>query len=897
MPFYLPSSRCVTLSESAEKEATVKDGHVSAARREAANLRSRRSKRIIPRNVLMKAWQQEIQRQQLVLPQIPHAQPLSKEHPLKTQRAIQGGIDHASEREAVFRRSKVERFVLENHLGQQSFGELQKAIEDNGELIQAEPLQDKYTTQAAIHRELETIRLMQSGKGMVEAIASSTEIERLLEEAPTLSDGQQRAIEMSAMSGDRILAWQGVAGSGKTYSLKLFSELATEKGYTVRGFAPSAEAAHELARAAQIPSDTVASLLVQQADTQHTILAGKTIWIVDEAGLLSAKDAHALLQRAAIEQARVILVGDTRQLSAVEAGNPFKSLQAGGIQTAYLEESRRQKTQELKAAIALIETGQMEQAIQHLEKTGAIHALPEQAQRFQAVAQDYLSLSTAERSRTLLLAGTHAERLALTAKIRQALQTRGELGADTYSITSLRTRDLTTAQATYASYYEPGDVIVPSQDYRSQGLVKYQQYQVVECDGASNQLTVENPSGQLLTINPAKCQRKTVYAIQEIAIAEGDRLRWTRNHRATKIRNGQQFTVTEIDRDGNAQIVDDRGNLSHVNLQGHQYVDYALVSTIYSSQGKTADRVLALMDGTTSRQSFYVAASRAKHHLSLYTADIAELTQRVQLYRAKENASDYIPLFQVVTSHAQTQKENDSAHASLPDGRNVGEPLGDRITESLTAALWRDNNSEKREQRTSETGNRLHHSTGRYSSLVKQLEQAGSELNRSASTTEPNPSQIVRTIKQQRHWRQLGQATAVLSTIGEGISRLEYHIGQQQQLSAQVGRFLNQLQSVIGTNQLKKKLNYQKLWEQYSQGIQNRTPRTLDKLVVSRAFCDGHSRKNIALMLAAGSTYVRQVHSEAGQHQAMFYVQQTVKEICYQAAISKVNKKSHQLEM
>jgi ATP-dependent exoDNAse (exonuclease V) alpha subunit len=55
-----------------------------------------------------------------------------------------------------------------------------------------------------------------------------------------------------------------------------------------------------------------------------------TLWIVDEAGLLSMKDAHACLRRAALEQARVLLVGDTRQLSAVEAGNPFKSLQAGG---------------------------------------------------------------------------------------------------------------------------------------------------------------------------------------------------------------------------------------------------------------------------------------------------------------------------------------------------------------------------------------------------------------------------------------------------------------------------------------------------------------------------------------------------------------------------------------
>jgi ATP-dependent exoDNAse (exonuclease V) alpha subunit len=79
---------------------------------------------------------------------------------------------------------------------------------------------------------------------------------------------------------------------------------------------------------------------------------------VDEAGLLSAKDALALLTKAQEQQARVILVGDTRQLSAVEAGNPFKSLQQAGMATAYLSQSLRQKNQQIKAGVDLIAEGQ-----------------------------------------------------------------------------------------------------------------------------------------------------------------------------------------------------------------------------------------------------------------------------------------------------------------------------------------------------------------------------------------------------------------------------------------------------------------------------------------------------------------------------------------------------------
>jgi len=105
----------------------------------------------------------------------------------------------------------------------------------------------------------------------------------------------------------------------------------------VRGLAPSAEAAHGLGEALGIKTETVAGLLVSQP-ADH--LTTPMLWIVDEAGLLSMKDAHAQLRRAALEQARVLLVGDTRQLSAVEAGNPFRSLQAGRIITAYLETHR-----------------------------------------------------------------------------------------------------------------------------------------------------------------------------------------------------------------------------------------------------------------------------------------------------------------------------------------------------------------------------------------------------------------------------------------------------------------------------------------------------------------------------------------------------------------------------
>ncbi len=109
---------------------------------------------------------------------------------------------------------------------------------------------------------------------------------------------------------------------------------------------------------------------------------------MDEAGLLSMKDAHALLRWAALEQARVLLVGDARQLSAVEAGNRFKSLQASGMMTAYLETHRRQQTGVLRSAIELVAQGQVTEGIEILSQAGCIKEGTQTQERIQQVAAD-----------------------------------------------------------------------------------------------------------------------------------------------------------------------------------------------------------------------------------------------------------------------------------------------------------------------------------------------------------------------------------------------------------------------------------------------------------------------------------------------------------------------------
>jgi ATP-dependent exoDNAse (exonuclease V) alpha subunit len=846
------STRTQQIEKYLEKLQSNSDRPLSASQRKQATLATRKSKKVVPREVLMSAWEGAIARQNLSLPPLPEPNPAlsvnqSVNSTVNSLTAIQAGINHASERIAIFSRTQVERFALEHSLGQQRFRDLQSAIDSSHELIQVDATREKYTTQTAIQRELATIRLMQNGQGQVEAIATIPEVSAHLANS-SLTAGQREAIALAATTQDQIMAWQGVAGAGKTYSLELFKELAEAKGYTVKGFAPSAEAAKGLEKAAQIPSETIAHLLHTKPDPP---LLGKEIWIVDEAGLLSAKDAHELLTKATEQSARVILVGDTRQLSSVGAGNPFKSLQSGGIQTAYLAESLRQKTQVLRAAIASIAAGEISAGIEQLDNGNMIREIPESGDRLQQIAQDYLALTPEERQATLVIVGTNVERRILAQQIRAGLQAKGALGADVFTFQGLKPKDLTIAQAKYVHHYEVGDVIVPIQNYKKQGLLKSQQYQVLAIAPSQNQVSVVSESGNVFSIDPAQCDRKTVYQSHPISVAVGDCLQWTRSDRNQNIRNGQSFTIQEVAPKGQAQITDEDGKTFEINLSGYQYADYAQVSTRYSSQGKTADRVLATVDRLTGKEAFYVTVSRAKFDLTLYVANKVELPQ-TQISRAKENPSEYLPLFRS-THHAQTQETH--ASAPNPDG---GKRIGASVNSVLAPTLRRDRQLEtaggRLDRRTSELA-AAHDHTQRL--LAEFHERIGQQSGEDGPDFESIAAVFANRIEQ----RTIERITEAIGEVAESLD------GFEQTLGFQPGDAAADLRDAAGTRPGDRADASRpgggsavlELWHRYSQGLENHHVAQVDTIVGVRAHEDGHGLDEITEIISAGSAVVRRI--------------------------------------
>ena len=208
----------------------------------------------------------------------------------------------------------------------------------------------------------------------------------------------------------------------------------------------------------------------------------------------------------------------------------------------------------------------------------------------------------------------------------------------------LKARELTEVRARYAHHIRPHDVLIPQVHYKRLGLEKGQHYPIVATDRAQNTITLRRPEGGVVVFDPDRVKKKAIYAQQQLEVAVGDRLRWTRNDRQRGRRNGQEFEVMDIE-DGQLQIRYSNGRTERISSSALHPLDYALVSTTYSAQGKSAARVIGALDRHIGRESFYVAVSRVKHELKLYCSEALDrLVERAEKSRAKENPSDALLL-------------------------------------------------------------------------------------------------------------------------------------------------------------------------------------------------------------------------------------------------------------
>ncbi len=135
---------------------------------------------------------------------------------------------------------------------------------------------------------------------------------RVSSTAIQLSVEQRRLVRALCGRGAGVAVVRAAAGTGKTFALDAAREAWQADGVEVVGCALSARAALELQDGAGIPSVTIAAVR-RHLDGGGGLPRGGVL-VVDEAGMVGTRDLAALAAATADARAKLVLVGDDRQL-------------------------------------------------------------------------------------------------------------------------------------------------------------------------------------------------------------------------------------------------------------------------------------------------------------------------------------------------------------------------------------------------------------------------------------------------------------------------------------------------------------------------------------------------------------------------------------------------------
>ena len=600
----------------------------SPRERELAALLTREVKGDFDRAALLREWEERARSAGVSFEPIEPSVQSPQARRACINAAVDFAVAHETERSAVVTRHRLVGAAIGYARGMASVDEVLRELDarvKSGLLVRDG---DLFTTEAAQAMEKELLKVAAAGRGAVLPVMAQGWFTEL-EDNP-LNAGQRDAARHILTSSDRVIGVNGWAGTGKTTLLAHVVETATERGYRVLGVAPSAAAARELERAG-VGGETIAAFL-----SRTPSLDPSTIVIVDEAGMVGARDMHGILSRVEAAGARAVLVGDVGQLKAVSAGAPFEQLQAQGLATVRLTEIVRQRNVELGAAVERAAAKDVRTALSKL--AGHTEEISEASKRWQKIAHHYRTLTPNQRASTLVLTGTRRARDEINGEIRRLT---GIAGTG-YVFDALRPLNLTQAETQSTAVYTPGLVVIPHKNYKALGLMRGEQAEVVAVAGGRVEL--RRPSGDTVHWQPATASKVGVFERVPMELAQGDRVRVTANDHGRALANGEFYTITSIDVAAKHLTIASPGGREVVLPSDRAlHLEHGYASTVHSVQGATSDRVIidaCTRSACAHASSFYVAISRARDEAWIYTDDRDGLPQAMSRDDRKAMALD-----------------------------------------------------------------------------------------------------------------------------------------------------------------------------------------------------------------------------------------------------------------
>jgi conjugative relaxase-like TrwC/TraI family protein len=301
-----------------------------------------------------------------------------------------------------------------------------------------------------------------------------------------LSDGQYAAVNAICTSGRAVDVIVGIAGSGKTTALDAATTALEDAGYRVIGTATSGQAARTLGDAAGIEARTMRSL-IWQLDHGRIVLDRDCVVILDEAGMTADAEMARLVLAVEAAGAKVVIVGDDRQLSAVGPGGALhQTLTAHPQIVTTLTENLRQRDPAERDALLELRAGDLDAALRFYTERQRITFLPKRPQALAAMVDAWANDRAAGHD-TFMLAWRRQSVADLNRIARHVARDHGWLTGP----------DMTTPDG---REFAVGDIVVTlAPNYRGQ-LVTSERGTVTAVDSDATALTIRTNHGHTVTL-------------------------------------------------------------------------------------------------------------------------------------------------------------------------------------------------------------------------------------------------------------------------------------------------------------------------------------------------------------------------------------------------------------
>lgn len=411
--------------------------------------------------------------------------------------------------------------------------------------------------------------------------------------SPLTLNPEQKEAALAATGPAALVVVEGAPGSGKTKMLAPVVAAHRAAGLRVVGAATAWRVANALRDELGIEARATASWM-ERLRQGKPFLDRDSVLVVDEAGLLSSREMHALLSEVHRAEAKLILVGDRRQLQAIGAG-PGLDLVTRAIDANRVDIIVRQREEWAREAIMAFGRGDAVSALAAFADHGQLAEVETNAaalDRIAALRREHMHIGTQDQF--LIVARTNAQVAAISRAIRNDLKQAGQFTGPDVSIR----------------------VATPSGHETQVELAAGDQIRFLARNDALG--VVNGTTGTVTKITGTEHEAGERKSLRIEAVVDGRRIGFSPD-----------------------DLADERGRAR---------LGWAYATTVYGSQGMTVDKAIVLLDPAFDRHAIHVASSRAREATTLIV-DRSAIDMRLAADRPLDRQDD--PL---VTSEDERRK-------------------------------------------------------------------------------------------------------------------------------------------------------------------------------------------------------------------------------------------------